>query len=63
MRNCSLPTLHSHLAKLLVSPHNMNYPRKNTIYLTQFYTSTPRLTKPLKYYNEIIIIMGYNETQ
>ena len=46
----------SHLTKLLLTSHNMNYPRKNTIYLKQVYTSlsnqikieNPKSSLPLK---------------
>ena len=40
--------LHSHLTKLLLTSYNMNYPRKNPIYLKQFYTS---LSNQIKFEN------------
>ena len=52
-RNCSLLTItvpHSQLTQLLLTSHNMNYPRKNPIYLKQVYTS---LSNQIKFENLI----------
>ena len=45
-KNCSLPTFTSN--ETLLTSHNMNYPRKNSIYLKQVYIS---LSNQIKFEN------------